>query len=176
MNFKALNLFLSEDNIRRHIEHNNSVKLKLSILEKSVPKIIGCSICEIKQMKLDKDIKEEAARLIGYIRSHDLFFDSFVEHNNACGHKALWIEQLLYNIYTEALSLDFGFMYLFKDGRGGIKTSFSPNGEYIIENQKPILSLDLFEHTYYLDYGFKKDKFLKNALCHLDISRLLSNT
>ena len=78
MNFKALNLFLSEDNIRRHIEHNNSVKLKLSILEKSVPKIIGCSICEIKQMKLDKDIKEEAARLIGYIRSHDLFFDSLI--------------------------------------------------------------------------------------------------
>ena len=47
MNLNAMNLFLSEENIKRHLEHLRTQKLKYSILEKSVPELKGKSIKEI---------------------------------------------------------------------------------------------------------------------------------
>ena len=151
MNYKALNTFLSEENIRRHQEYLNTLRLRLSILEKSDPSVIR--VCS--------QMKREESNLIKEIKSHELFFDSFTQEQRA-GH-----DRERYEIYCRAMEREWGFLYIYHDR--GIKTGFDmPRGE-------KCLCIDLFEHCYFLDYGFKKDKFLKNCISHLDLARLLDN-
>ena len=75
MNYKALNTFLSEENIRRHEEYLNTLRLRLSILEKSDPSVI----------RAGSQMKREESNLIKEIKSHELFFDSFTQEQRA-GH------------------------------------------------------------------------------------------
>ena len=149
MNFKALNTFLSEENIRRHEEYLNSLRLKLSILEKSDPTV----------MRIGSQIRREVAELALEIKSHEKFFDSFCLDQRT-GH-----EQIKYEIYCQAMRREYGFLYIYYDR--GIKLSFD------MPRAEKCLCIDLYEHCYFLDYGFKKDKFLKNCISHLDLARLL---
>ena len=151
MNFKALNSFLSEENIRRHEEYLNNLRLKLSILEKSDP----------SAMRIGSQMKREESELIKEIKSHELFFDSFTQEQRA-GH-----DRERYEIYCKSLERDCGFLYIYYDR--GIKTGFD------MPWADKYLCIDLWEHCYFLDYGFKKDKFLKNCISHLDLARLLDN-
>ena len=149
MDFKALNSFLSEENIRRHEEYLNNLRLKLSILEKSDP----------SAMRIGSQMKREESELIREIKSHELFFDSFTREQRA-GH-----DRVRYEIYCRSLEREYGFLYIYYDR--GIKTSFD------MPRVGKCLCIDLFEHCYFLDYGFRKDKFLKNCISHLDLARLL---
>ena len=151
MDFKALNTFLSEENIRRHEEYLNNLRLKLSILEKSDP----------SAMRIGSQMKREESELIKEIKSHELFFDSFTQEQRA-GH-----DRERYEIYCRSLEREYGFLYIYYDR--GIKTGFD------MPRVEKCLCIDLFEHCYFLDYGFKKDKFLKNCISHLDLARLLDN-
>jgi hypothetical protein len=67
MNNGAMNMFLSEENVSRHEEYLNNLRLRLSILEKSDPSV----------MRIGSQIKREESELIKKIKSHELFFDSF---------------------------------------------------------------------------------------------------
>ena len=60
MNFKAMNMFLSEENIKRHLEHLRTMKLKYSILEKSLPELKGRSIAQIVRLGINRKLKDEA--------------------------------------------------------------------------------------------------------------------
>ena len=151
MNYKAMNTFLSEENIRRHEEYLNNLRLKLSILEKSDP----------SAMRIGSQMKREESELIKEIKSHELFFDSFTQEQGA-GH-----DRERYEIYCRCIERECGFLYIYYDR--GIKTSFD------MPRVEKCLCIDLFEHCYFLDYGFKKDKFLKNCISHLDLARLLDN-
>lgn len=151
MDFKALNSFLSEENIRRHEEYLNNLRLKLSILEKSDPSVI----------RAGSQMKREESELIKEIKSHELFFDSFTQEQGA-GH-----DRERYEIYCRCIERECGFLYIYYDR--GIKKGFD------MPRVEKCLCIDLFEHCYFLDYGFKKDKFLKNCISHLDLARLLDN-
>ena len=151
MNFKALNSFLSEENIRRHEEYLNNLKLKLSIIKKSDPSV----------MRIGSQIKREENDIVKEIRAHELFFDSFCQEQRA-GH-----DRERYEIYCRSLEREYGFIYIYNDR--GIKTRFD------LPSVEKCLCIDLYEHCYFLDYGFKKDKFLKNCIGYLDLSRLLDN-
>lgn len=151
MNYKALNMFLSEENIRRHEEYLNTLRLRLSILEKSDPSVI----------RAGSQMKREESNLIKEIKSHEFFFDSFTQEQRA-GH-----DRERYEIYCRSMEHEYGFLYIYYDR--GIKTGFD------MPRVEKCLCIDLFEHCYFLDYGFKKDKFLKNCISHLDLARLLDN-
>ena len=175
MNVKAMNMFLSEENIKRHLEHLRTHKLKLSILEKSQPELKGKDINEISKMSINRDIREEALNLIWYIKSHECFFKSFcqVQLKSECVLKYFSSrEKFLYDLSVEAKEHDHGFLYVYLDRRGVPRTSFlaEPSGAFL--KFTPILALDLYEHTYFLDYGFMKDKFISNALIYLDVGKL----
>ncbi|MBO7196943.1 MAG: hypothetical protein J6V80_06450, partial [Clostridia bacterium] len=64
MNFKAMNQFLSEENIKRHLEHLREYKLKLSILVKSIPELKGLSFAEILKSDIKREVKNEASELL----------------------------------------------------------------------------------------------------------------
>ena len=164
MNFEALRMFLSEENIRRHEEYLKTLKLKLSILEKSDERIKGRGIDCLRRMALDRYLKAEAISLIKKIRSHECFFDSF-ETNTG---RAAGAEKLLYDVYAFANNEETGFIYIYKDSRGVKLTK-----EFV--DKPEMLCLDLYEHCYFLDYGFQREKFLRNAIGYLDVARVLDN-
>ena len=175
MNILAMKLFLSEDNIKRHIEHLREKRLKYSILEKSIPQLEGKSINDIVRLNIDRNIKDEAISLLWYIKSHESFFNSFTEEHTKCdkvlAHYSS-LESFLYDVYTEALEHNNGFLYIYLDRQGKPRWIFSDKCEGAFIRYEPILTLDLYEHVYYLDYGFQKKRFLHNALMYLNLSSL----
>ena len=172
MNVSGMNLFLSEDCIKKHLEHLHTMKLKYSILEKSISNLSGKEIVNILKMRIGREEKEEAIKLLTYIKSHECFFSSFTDSPKIIKCGALSSEKIAYEIFTEAKDKDYGFIYIYKD-KEQIKTYYSREGYGAFYRITPILTLDLYEHTYFSDYGFNKNAFLKGAIAHLDFSKLL---
>lgn len=166
MNFQALNMFLSEENIKRHIEHFKTLKHKLSILEKSDDRIISATIDNIKKMRIDRELRREIVELKVMVHSHECFFNSFALRQRISPGDRLRAEKILHEIYLRGKEMNGGFIYLFND-KGIIRIS----DDY--RDVNPMLCIDLYEHCYFLDYGFIKERFLKNALPYLDLGRLL---
>lgn len=172
MNFEAMNLFLSEENIKRHLEHLREKRLCYSILEKSIPALCNVSMNEILRLNIDRQTKNEALSLLWYIKSHECFFDSFSTKQSLKNVSSICAEKLLYEIYTEAMKKDQGFLFVLLDKQGSPRITFSNGNDGSFIKYAPLLALDLYEHTYFLDYGFDKKRFLQNAISHLNISSL----
>ncbi len=175
MNLVAMNMFLSEENIKRHLEHLRTCKLRYSILEKSFPEIKSKRTREISRMYLSQEIKDEVLYLLWYIKSHECFFNSFCEvqlkSERVLKHFSSR-EKFLYDIYVAAKDKEHGFLYIYLDRRDRPKITFGGVDCGAFTRFMPILAIDLYEHTYFSDYGFMKDKFLNNALIYLDIGKL----
>ena len=174
MNLKAMNLFLSKDNIKRHLEHLRTFKHRLSILEKSLPELKGKAANDIIRSRLEGDVKEEALRLIWYIKSHECFFDSFSEcpgRSEAVIKAYSSREKFVYELYLEAMKRDFGFLHVYLDGAVP-KYIFMSDFDRSFLKFQPLLVIDLCEHSYFSDYGFAKDKYVRSALMYLDTGKL----
>jgi hypothetical protein len=174
MNLDALNRFLSKENIRRHEEYLNTSRLKMSILCKSDDRLQGKTPLQINKMKIDSEIKKDYCRLYWCIRSHEAFFNSFRLDAGINPKDRPRAEKLLYDIYTLGMKAEYGFIYVYRD-RSEVRISISSNKNFL-DFQKNPLCIDMYEHSYLLDYGFKKDRYLKNALYYLDVGRVLDNS
>lgn len=174
MDISAMNMFLSEDNIKRHLEHYRTQKSRLSIIEKSFPIIKGRSIGEICRLSIDRTARAEAMWLMWYIESHGCFFDSFSlspEKTEIISKSYSSREKFLYEIYLEAMKREHGFLYIYLD-KGTPKIMFEAEPNIAFFKVKPMLCLDLYEHTYFSDYIFGKDKFVRSALSYLNTGKL----
>ena len=172
MNYEAMNLFLSEGNIKRHLEHLREKRLCYSILEKSVSELRNRTINEITRLNIDRAVKDDAIAILWYIKSHECFFDSFTNNQFTGKFSRLSAEKLLYEVYTEAMEKEHGFLFISLDKQGIPRITFSDRNDGSFIKYEPILALDLYEHTYFLDYGFDKRRFLQNAIKYLNISSL----
>ena len=175
MDYSAMRLFLSEENIKMHLEYLNKQRLVYSILQKSNSEIVGNDIKAIYNQNLPRGVKREALNLLCDIKSHELFFNSFANSSPMCKKiKEFYgsAEKLIYEAFILAKSNSYGFVYAFLDKKK------SPHIEYRIDpldvfiKYEPILALDLSEHTYFKDYGFNKERFFKNALGYLNLKLL----
>jgi hypothetical protein len=175
MNFEGLNCFLSEDNLRRHREFLNTARLKLSILHKSDSRLKGITLDEARRLRGDRSLREELCSLLWCINSHEAYFDSFRVNPYVDPRKRTMSEKMLYDIYSLGMSKDHGFIYISGEC-DNVKLSFSDDNNRFENFDGKILCLDLYEHAYFLDYGYNKDKYLKNAINHLDIGRVLDNS
>ena len=174
MNLKAMNMFLSEDNIKKHLAHLRDYRLKLSILEKSLPELKGMTPTDIMRSNFSAEIKNEALKYHWQIKAHEIFFDSFALNYNRSEALTNYYssrERFAYDIYRKAMEKECGFIFItIKNGKPQI--IYLPSGDYSLFKIAPVLAIDLFEHTYFLDYGFDKEKFFRNALMYLDTGRL----
>ena len=171
MNFKAINCFLSEDNIKEHLEYLRLLRLKYSVLVKSFHELEGKNIIDIYKTTLNRRVREEAVNLLWKIMSHELFFNSF-EENASIRKQSVVIDRLIYDIMTEAQEKNYGFLYVYKNKQNDVTYMLVDHFDGVFIKYKPLLCLDLYEHTYFLDYRFKKDRFLRNALTYFDFGRL----
>ena len=167
--------FLSDTSIALHTEHIRQMKLKYSILEKSIQGLSGKEIFEIKRMRLPACEKEYAVSLLADIKLHEIFFSSFSQApyqrlspiQRGCISEA----SLLDEIYRKSVASKYGFLTVSLIDEH-LNVSASDNYASLFANGSPILAFDLCEHAYFLDYGFAQDKYVKSALPYLDLSRL----
>jgi len=163
--------FLSETALNLHKEHLKKLKLQYSVFEKSKPEIIGKDISEISRLRI-KD-KAEIIKLSCDIRCHELFFSSFGTAYESCvavRKKYRAEASFLYELYECGRSIDYSFIIIYLDKEEVRIISGTP--EIVLKIPNPMLAIDLYEHSYFLDYGFDKEEYLKNLIPFLNLSKL----
>lgn len=110
----------------------------------------------------------------GQVLNHQLFFEQFLPAKNAkmpSGDLLFLIEQSFESFYkmreamdnTAKLLFGSGWVWLAMNTEGKMQVLALPNGDNPLRHGlKPILTIDLWEHAYYLDYQNRKDKYLEN--------------
>lgn len=177
MHFEALRLFLSEGSIKEHERYLHELKLKYSVLAKSVPALSGLTLSEIWRRLPRSDAKSEAVALLSEITAHEIFFDSFSEKRvrspkirSEYGSE----DAFLYELFRLAKDTKSGFLYIYADGK--IRCDVCHDGGFFFKGALPTLAVDLFEHTYFKDYSFDRKKYLSAALGCLDLSKINENS
>lgn len=171
-----MRIFLTEENISVHKEYAKTLRLRHSIMEKSIPEIKGKSIFDIEKMKLKKSDKEQILPDLSEYLAHELFFKSFTNLPSKSPLIKKYYsseEAFLYEIMTVCMKNREGFVFVCLGDRGEPKIQACQSG--VIPKSAPRLAVDVCEHAYFLDYRFEKEQYLKNALSHLDLSVLTSD-
>lgn len=167
--------FVSETAFAEHSAYLNNLKLRYSILKKSEAALSGLELSEIERHReIGGDIRREAIRLLSEIKAHELYFSSFSARGGKCPvlKKQYSSESgFIYELLKNSLNFLYGFCYVYKS-RSGIYYECAEEPAQIFNKCKPLLCIDLFEHAYFRDYGFRREEYLKNALSYLNLSRL----
>ena len=170
----GINKFISEEAVELHKNYLKNLKLEYSIYEKSYPEIKTMSIPAIKSARYLR-YKDEIIRLKVNLECHNLFFSSFGKEfqSSQVIKKAYGSETaFLYDICNEAKQWENGgFLIIGLSGRRIFKY-VGRNLEDIFIKATPILSIDLCEHSYFLDYGFNKNAYLENAIKYLNLNKI----
>ena len=168
MSGENIDKIISDGARRLHIDELSRMRLRYSVLEKSIPALSGVGIREILKLKLPRDVKREAVEAQGMIKAHELYFSSFAGGICRCDRiKEHHTSEnaFLYDIMREALPFGEGFCFLMM-GRSGVYHFLTkmPCEAFIKPFATPVLALDLYEHAYFIDYGFEREEYLKRAL------------
>lgn len=168
--------FLTEENLEIHKEFIRQKKLKLSILEKSIDGIKNKNISEISRQKLNREDKREALELLSEITLHEIFFSSFGNKKYPQSHlvsTGFGSEAAFLNaVYRACLELNFGFVVIYSKSERIVIESTERELYRLLLHSDPILAVDVSEHSYFLDYGFDKERYLTYALPYLDLTKL----
>ena len=174
MEISHLRNFLSEENIRMHVGYMKNLKHRYSINEKSVPEIRGKRMEEIVKLGLSRKLVSELSALASEIKLHECYFSSFALSPSVSESLRKYYgseNSFCYGMLEVAKGGTGGFLCVFLDSRGRPVTRIvSPTGLKIGES--PVLALDLEEHAYFLDYGFKREEYFRAAISHLNIAKL----
>jgi len=164
--------FISERACQLHREYLQNLKLKYSVLEKSFPEIVGKTIFDIRKSRVK--YKDEILDLKCDILCHELFFNSFGKKNQTSvsvrrsfGSEA----RLLYEIYEAGMGAGNCFAIISRTKKGEVEFNLGAPS-ILIGISAPILAIDLCEHSYFLDFGFDKEKYLSAVLPHLNLNKL----
>lgn len=166
--------FISDEAYTAHLDYVNTSKLKYSILEKSYPIVKGRSLLEIGKQRLPKDVKCEMINLRCEILCHELYFSSFgrqYQNCNLVGKRFGSVASFLYNLSSIARSVKQGFLIIYERGEEFLIYCGDDYSEIFLRH-KPLLCIDLYEHAYFKDYGFNKEKYVTEALSYLNLGLL----
>lgn len=167
--------FVSEEYYLRHLEYLNNLKLKYSVMKKSISGLDNCSAHDlIRRIKGSKEYLR-VARLLAEIELHDTYFISFGEREYAKSKNACSFfgseSALLTKLYFLAMELNYGFV-----GVCRIKAKLDIFCEMdcidVFRRGVPVLALDVCEHAYFGDYQYNKEHYIKEALKCLRVGEL----
>lgn len=177
MKREALNTFLSSENINMHCNYLKQLRLKLSIIKKSYPDII-CENFVLKKHRPLKRIPETVVyetRILFYsIKMHELFFESFTTQKRKYPQIRQQFsseEAFLYELYDLVKNEEYGYAFVYINEKGRIGISLTDVAD-IFERYKPLLVIDLYEHSYFYDYFYDKDSYYRKAIDSLDLGKI----
>ncbi len=168
----CMELFLSAASIREHKEHLCELKHKASILKKSGIDFEKEAKGERCVVLLNSKERSKIEKLLHDIKMHEIYFSSFGQSFIPCPKVKERFgseNNFAYLVSRYAEEMTDGFVCVWSDRAGRIRFSDSrelPKGAEIH------LAIDLYEHAYFKDYGFKKSAYVRAALAHLDFSRI----
>ena len=145
----GIECFVSAESLEVHKEHLASLQMKKKISTSD----------------------REAFGLDVQIRSHELYFSSFRRERIPCarikeGYRSE--NSFCFSLMEYARNFRFGFLYIYPCKRFPF-VGFGMDEKYL---SRAVLAVDLWEHAYFLDYGFDFEAYLKAALSHLDFGKL----
>ncbi len=170
----ALRTFLTEENVNLHKRHLEDLRLSHSINEKSMPRIAGMLPSEVMRCGIPADVRSEVVANLLDIRAHELYFSSFCHSRKRVDAIRRYYsseDAFLYDAFSLAKGENLGFLIFYTGPRGEPKFTVARDLSLLLRTPAR-LAVDLFEHAYFLDYGFDREKYLRAALEHLDIERL----
>ncbi len=167
--------FLTEENIAMHKEQLRLTELRYSIITDSIPILKSVNIKEIRRQKISNRDKLDAERLLGDVLAHRRFFSSFSPQGGK-DHPYIRrffgsLSSLQNRMYELAMSQDIGFMAL-SVYHDQLWVDYARDGAELFIRAEPILVIDLWEHAYFYDYGFDRERYLLRAITHLDFDKL----
>lgn len=164
--------FISEGALKRHRDHATSLCLREQVLRKGPPRD-DRTLIELYRRRTREDTRalyEEAVASA----SHTLYFSSFCVYPSVgdafcrfCGGLTSFFHRL-----CEEAAAAHAFLYIGTD-RGGRLHTAEDIGSFLRQGCLPTLALDVCEHAYFLDYGFDRTSYIRAAVGHLDVGRLL---
>ena len=169
----AMRRFLSENSIRGHKEYLSHLNLKYSVLQKSEPRLCDVPLDKMHKQNLKNDIRIEAVTLLSEIRAHEIYFSSFSDSfgkYEKIKKKYLSADSLRYEIFAAARRTPYGFLFIILE-RGEVRIRVVDKPPFFIR-EAPALAIDLCEHSYFTDYGFHRDEYLRRAVGYLDLSKI----
>jgi superoxide dismutase len=169
----SMRAFLTEENILIHKEYMRNLRLRHSIMEKSIPEIKGKTIFEIEKMRLPASIKDDILPNYKEYLAHELYFRSFsIDRRSPSSIRENYssVESFLYEVYLTAANKTCGFVFVFVDEKGRPIIIHSDNIKRV--KNVPRLAVDISEHAYFLDYRFEREKYLRSAIANLNLSLL----
>ena len=170
----GINKFISEESIGLHKNYLENLKLEYSILEKSVPEIKKMSIPAIKRAR-NLRYKDEILKIKIDLECHNLFFSSFGnEFQTSDSVKKTYGTEasFRYEIFREAKEWANGGFLIIGTFNGKIFKYVGCDLADVFIKANPILAIDLFEHSYFLDYRFDKSAYLENAIKYLNLNKI----
>ena len=174
MSYEKMASFLSFENVLGHEAYLKDLRLRYSILEKSLSFPLPKSLNDLLRERIPREIYDEALMLLSEISLHEVYFDSFsIEPASSNPVKAQFgsREAFLYELFSFAKDKKVGFLLIYLGARGKIHFDI-PSSITEITRYKPILAIDLYEHAYFSDYGFRRNDYLRAALSNIDLSKL----
>ncbi len=163
--------FLSEKSVLIHKEFVEKLSLQCSALEKSSPMVIGKPISEIRRRRFLN--KSDIIRLRSEIECHNIFFSSFgnmYQSSKCVKNKYNTEASFLYELLELGCEAEADFLGIYVSG-GAPYVKIGKAVE-LMYREAPLLTVDLCEHAYFLDYGFSKREYLKNMLPFLNLGKL----
>lgn len=167
--------FLSEESVLIHKEYLRNLKLRYSILTKSIEGINRKNTKEVLRMRLPAKDAREILSLLPEIELHDIYFSSFSEKTNQTSEvvRSRFRSEgaFLNELYRLGIALDHGFVVV---NRKWDRIEALALNDYTacFTLGDPILALDVCEHSYFSDYGFDKKRYMINSLEHLDLGKI----
>ena len=172
---KAIEPYLSEETLMYHFEkHHSGYANTLTSLTKGT-NLENLSIEEIilKKEKISSKIYNNAAQIF----NHDFYWKSISLQKNTPSNELLTligktfvnIEEF-YNTYTSTACEIFGsgwsWLVLDKNSspRLRILNTCNADNPLIYDNLYPILTIDLWEHAYYIDYRNDRKAYLERVI------------
>ena len=115
-------VFLHEGSVAEHKAYYNKLSLRLSILQKSVPSLLGVNAYGLDSARIDRGLYAECLPLMWELELHRVFFMSFTDRKfiPQARVKAEWGSEaaFLNKIYRLCMELNSGFVSVgIKDGK-----------------------------------------------------------
>ncbi|MDA3802759.1 MAG: superoxide dismutase [Patescibacteria group bacterium] len=173
----ALEPFMSSSTLEFHYgKHHQGYVNKLNNLIEGT-EMEEMSLEDIIKNSFDKDGKEALFNNSAQVFNHNLFWKILTNNDNSSledisselktdiEESFESSENMLAEFKKTALSqFGSGWTWLVID-EGKIKIEKTSNANNpLIKNQKPLLCVDVWEHSYYLDYQNKRAEYLDNVL------------
>ena len=170
---KGIECFISEEALRLHNDYLKNLKLQYSVIEKSIPEIKNADFDSILKRR-NMRYRDELVSLRAEILCHELFFKSFGEaYQSSLSVRKFYRTEasFTYDLYEKCKDKSAAFLVICVQNNA-INSILLNNPADIFRIKSPCLCIDLCEHSYFLDYGFDKERYVSSLLPYLKLGVL----